>query len=185
MSFLKGQKVSVVDEAITGEVVFVGKDGVTIITEEGFELDFQENELIIMEDSYLKTNVFLKADIDEAVSDKESKKPVYSVVKKKRERDQPIMEIDLHIHKLLPSSRGMAKHDILTYQLNAAQRQLDFAMQKRIQRVVFIHGVGEGVLKLELEYLFKRYEGIKYYEADYQKYGLGATEVYITQKGMN
>jgi hypothetical protein len=47
--------------------------------------------------------------------------------------------------------------------------------------VVFIHGVGEGVLKIELEYLFRRYENVKYYDADYQKYGLGATEVYILQ----
>ena len=46
---------------------------------------------------------------------------------------------------------------------------------------VFIHGVGEGVLKLELEYLFSRYDNVKFYDADYQKYGLGATEVYIYQ----
>ena len=61
------------------------------------------------------------------------------------------------------------------------KRRLEFAMQKRIQKIVFIHGVGEGVLKIELEYLFKRYEGIKFYDANYQKYGQGATEVYIFQ----
>jgi dsDNA-specific endonuclease/ATPase MutS2 len=46
--------------------------------------------------------------------------------------------------------------------------------------MVFIHGKGEGVLKLELEYLLKRYN-VKFYDANYQKYGLGATEVYIYQ----
>jgi len=66
-------------------------------------------------------------------------------------------------------------------QLDTARRQLEFAIRKRIQKVVFIHGVGEGVLKTELEYLFGRYN-VKYYDADYQKYGLGATEVYIYQK---
>ncbi len=40
------------------------------------------------------------------------------------------------------------------------------------------HGI-EGVLKEELEFLFGRYDNLKYYDADYQKYGLGATEVYI------
>jgi len=54
-------------------------------------------------------------------------------------------------------------------------------MAKRIQKIVFIHGVGEGVLKIELEYLFARYNNVKYYDANYQKYGLGATEVYILQ----
>jgi len=91
------------------------------------------------------------------------------------------MEVDLHIHQLLNSYKGMTKHDILTFQLDTAKHKLEFAMLKRIQKVVFIHGVGEGVLKLELEYLFKRYENIKFYDAHYQKYGLGATEVYIFQ----
>jgi hypothetical protein len=49
---------------------------------------------------------------------------------------------------------------------------------------VFIHGVGEGVLKLELEYLFGRYNNVKFYDADYKKYGLGATEVYIYQNAL-
>ena len=46
---------------------------------------------------------------------------------------------------------------------------------------MFIHGVGEGVLKEELHYLFNKYENVKHYDANYQKYGLGATEVYIYQ----
>jgi hypothetical protein len=48
--------------------------------------------------------------------------------------------------------------------------------------MVFIHGVGAGVLKSELEFMFNRYEGLKFYEADYQKYGQGAMEVYLFQK---
>ena len=77
----------------------------------------------------------------------------------------------------------MANHDMLTLQLDTAKRQLEFAIRKRIQKVVFIHGVGEGVLKIELDYLFGRYGNVKFYDADYQKYGLGATEVYIYQNG--
>ena len=46
----------------------------------------------------------------------------------------------------------------------SSRRQLEFAIRKRIQKVVFIHGVGAGVLKEELNYLFKRYENVKYYD---------------------
>jgi CTP:phosphocholine cytidylyltransferase-like protein len=74
----------------------------------------------------------------------------------------------------------MSNHEMLNLQMDTAKRQLEFAIRKRIQKVVFIHGVGEGTLKAELEYLFGRYD-VKYYDADYQKYGLGATEVYIYQ----
>ena len=87
----------------------------------------------------------------------------------------------MHIHHLTNSTKGMSNHEMLTLQLDTAKRQLEFAIRKRMQKVVFIHGVGEGVLKLELEYLFGRYNNVKYYEANYQKYGLGATEVYIYQ----
>ncbi|NNK27798.1 MAG: Smr/MutS family protein, partial [Flavobacteriaceae bacterium] len=62
-----------------------------------------------------------------------------------------------------------------------ARRQLEFAIKKRIPKIVFIHGVGEGVLKLELEYLFGRYDNILFYDANYQKYGVGAIEVRIFQ----
>ena len=91
------------------------------------------------------------------------------------------MEVDLHINQLVRSTKGMSKHDMLTLQLDTAKRRLEFAINKRIQKVVFIHGVGEGVLKTELEYLFGRYNNVKFYDANYQKYGLGATEVYIYQ----
>ncbi|MEX0289869.1 MAG: Smr/MutS family protein [Flavobacteriaceae bacterium] len=115
-----------------------------------------------------------------AKSAKETPKKKVKVVKPK-ERNAPKMEVDLHIHHLVPSTRNMSNFDMLNTQLETAKRQLDFAIRKRIQKVVFIHGVGEGVLKEELHYLFKKYDNLSYYDADYQKYGLGATEVYIYQ----
>jgi dsDNA-specific endonuclease/ATPase MutS2 len=69
---------------------------------------------------------------------------------------------------------------MLNLQIDTAKRKLEYAIQKRISKVVFIHGVGEGVLKSELQFLLQKYP-VKYYDASYQKYGLGATEVYIFQ----
>jgi hypothetical protein len=89
--------------------------------------------------------------------------------------------VDLHIEKLVPSKRGMSNYDILTLQMETAKRQLDFAIKNRMPKVVFIHGVGEGVLKAELDFMLGRYDTISFQDANYQKYGLGATEVYIKQ----
>ena len=61
------------------------------------------------------------------------------------------------------------------------QRQLEFAITKRIPKVVFVHGVGEGVLKAELDFLLGRYENVSFYDASYKEYGFGATEVRIHQ----
>ena len=40
--------------------------------------------------------------------------------------------------------------------------------------------MGEGVLKSELQRLLHKYS-VKFYDASYKKYGLGATEVYVFQ----
>lgn len=176
----KGDKVSVLDDAISGVVMAVNGDGVSVMTLDGFEMDFQKSELIVIDGSLSKKEL-AKMDIETILSEKSQKKPGKTQRIKPKERSLPPMEVDLHIQQLVPKTRGMDKHEMLTIQIDTAKRQLDFAISKRIQKIVFIHGVGEGVLRSELEYLFGRYDNLKFYDADYQKYGRGATEVYIYQ----
>ena len=66
-------------------------------------------------------------------------------------------------------------------QAETAKRHVEFAIKNRIPKIVFIHGVGEGVLKSELDFMLGRYDNISFQDANYQKYGLGATEVYFKQ----
>lgn len=181
MSLQIGDYVLVLDEDLSGVVKHIEGHMVSIETEDGFLLDFPEEALVKNKPTSFKKDIFSHASFSAVVSEKEQfKKRKLSKIKAK-ERFQPTMEVDLHINQLVKSTKGMTKHQMLTLQLDTAKRQLEFAMNKRIQKVVFIHGVGEGVLKLELEYLFGRYDNIKFYDANYQKYGLGATEVYIYQ----
>ncbi|MBD0831780.1 Smr/MutS family protein [Aestuariibaculum sediminum] len=185
MQFKIGDKVLVLDENMSGVVTVIKNDQVTIETEDGFFLNFNESELIGVK-SKNDLAVDLDLGIGLAIREKEQQRKHKNQGKRKaKERYEPTMEVDLHIHQLVKSSRGMTNHDMLTLQLDTARRQLEFAIKKRIQKVVFIHGVGEGVLKVELEYLFGRYNNVKYYDANYQKYGLGATEVYIYQNPSN
>ncbi|WP_424493416.1 Smr/MutS family protein [Salinimicrobium sp. GXAS 041] len=175
-----GDKIAVLDEDLEGRVISLDRGVVTIETSEGFMLDFNEDELVKIEaPQELVPGNF--REISEALKEKEAFKKKKARRVKPKERNVPPMEVDLHIHKLVNNSRGMSNYDMLSIQLDTAKRQLEFAMNRRIQKVVFIHGVGEGVLRAELETLFNRYENLKYYDADYQKYGLGATEVYIFQ----
>jgi len=181
MSMIKiGDQVSVLDEPISGVVVAVQKNEVTIASEDGFHLTFLKHELVKEQSTHMITPSF--EEVQKNLQDKEvfKKKPKRSLVKVK-ERNVPPMEIDLHIHKLVKSSKGMSNYDMVTLQLETAKRQLDFAISKRIPKVVFIHGVGQGVLKEELTYLFGRYDNLRISDADYKKYGLGAMEVYIIQ----
>ncbi|GGG50345.1 hypothetical protein GCM10010976_21900 [Bizionia arctica] len=179
--FKIGDKVSVLDEDLTGLVVKILGDTITMEDENGFEMDFSKKELVLIKnESQLKRNSFLDVSLSDVINEKETVKRK-TITKKPKERFEPTMEVDLHIHQLTDKSSRMSNHDMLTLQLDTARKKLEFAIRNRIQKVVFIHGVGEGVLKIELEYLFGRYGNLKFYEANYQKYGLGATEVYIFQ----
>ena len=179
--FKVGDKVEVLDDVLSGIVKSINNSRITIVTEEGFDLDFDSSELVVIKKSELNQHSFNNVDLRTYKLEKEDKKPKKSIKIKPKERYQPKMEVDLHLHKLVDKERGMSNFDKLNLQLDTARRQLDFAIRKKIQKIVFIHGVGEGVLKMELESLFSRYDNIKYYEADYKKYGFGATEVYIFQ----
>jgi len=181
MTLKKGDQVSVLDDDITGVVTEIDGATLTIETSDGFEMTFATSEVIKMESSELQQNIFLNTTLNDVISEKEAPKRKQPTKLKRKEKELPAMEVDLHIHKLTDSDRGMSNHDMLTLQLDTARRQLEFAIKKRIPKIVFIHGVGAGVLKLELEYLFGRYSNVAYYEANYQKYGLGATEVKIFQ----
>ncbi len=176
----KGDTVSVVDDAISGVITAVDGDIISVLTEDDFEMQFSKNELVVITGAISEMDV-MQEDISKILSEKRIKKPRSSQRIKPKERKRPPMVVDLHIHQLTQQYKGMNNHDMLILQTDTAERQLNFAMDKKIQRIVFIHGVGEGVLKAELEYLFRRYDNVKYYEADYKEYGRGATEVYIYQ----
>lgn len=181
MMFNVNDKVEVLDDALKGRVVAVNGETVSIETSEGFALDFHQSELVKTSDEQNRMISTSNVEISEILKEKAGPKKHQPVRPRSKDRSVPPMEVDLHIEKLVNSFRGMSNYDILNLQLETAKRQIEFAARKRIQKIVFIHGVGEGVLKAELDFLLGRYDNLKFYDADYQKYGIGATEVYFFQ----
>ena len=179
--FNKGDKVSVLDEDVNGVVVLVKDKEVTIETEDGFTMTYFVNELLKINDSSNLMDSIKRINVGEVAKEKEIPKPRSFVKEKKDKREIPAPEFDLHIEKLVPNKRGMSNYDILTLQAETAKRHIEFAIKNRIPKIVFIHGVGEGILKSELDFLLGRYDNIAFQDGNYQKYGQGATEVYIKQ----
>ncbi len=176
-----GDKVEVLDEAISGTVIGIKNNEILIETTDEFTMTFFVNELVKINTSSVLSGFFSTQSLTSVLKDKEAPKKRSFVKEKKSRKDEFVLEVDLHIEKLVPSKRGMSNYDILTLQIETAKRQLDFAIKNRMPKVVFIHGVGEGVLKADLDFLLGRYNNISFQDANYQKYGLGATEVYIKQ----
>ena len=98
----------------------------------------------------------------------------------KRKGDEGVIVVDLHANALLDTTAGMSAGDILNYQLDVFRRTLKEHASKKGQRIVFVHGKGEGVLRRalinDLVYRFKHYT---YQDASFQEYGYGATQVTI------
>ena len=174
-NFDVGDKVELIDDNVSGTVVKVDQDEVTFETEDGFEMKVPAN-LIVKIVGKLKIDSNNDLLLSKVNSDLNAKPKTPSP---KPKRQQPAMEVDLHIHNLVDKTSHLSNFEMLNIQLEHSQRKIDFAIKKRIKRIIFIHGVGQGVLKAELQTLFRRYDYIEFYDADYQKYGLGATEIYI------
>ena len=98
----------------------------------------------------------------------------------KHRGDDDIVVIDLHADELLDTTAGMTTSDILNYQMKKFRDTLTEYASKKGQKIVFIHGKGEGVLRTsiinDLHYRYKKYS---YQDASFQEYGYGATQVTI------
>jgi hypothetical protein len=179
--FNKGDKVSVLDDNIDGVVTEVNGSQITVETDNGFVMNYATHELIKkLETSELDLKI-RSFNSTEVKRQKEQPKRKASVKVSVR-GEIPPPEFDLHIEKLVKNHKSLSNFDILNIQSETAKRHIEFALRNRIPKIVFIHGVGEGVLKAELDFMLGRYENLTFRDADYQKYGVGATEVIFKQR---
>ena len=92
----------------------------------------------------------------------------------------PLIEIDLHIGELTDTTAGMEPKDMLELQLDVVKKTMAAHSRRAGQKIVFIHGKGEGVLrKAVLDFLKKEYPKADLQDASFREYGFGATLVTI------
>ncbi|RLD38868.1 MAG: hypothetical protein DRI74_02540 [Bacteroidetes bacterium] len=88
-------------------------------------------------------------------------------------------EIDLHISALDPDYQNLEKNEIMKIQLDYFEKTLEDAMIHQYQKLIYIHGIGNGILKNELRRILRSYPDIQVKEAAFSNYGYGAIEVHI------
>lgn len=92
----------------------------------------------------------------------------------------PLIEVDLHIGELTDSLVGMEPKDMLEMQLAEVRKHMKSNSRRIGQKLVFIHGKGEGVLrKAVLDLIRKEYPKAELQDASFREYGFGATLVTI------
>ncbi len=144
---------------------------------------FEEGALlypIVRADVPEKELLVSAAELQEAMQQKarEDRRAPQPIVKKKA--DSAVLEVDLHIHQLLDDTSGLDNAAILGYQLDKFHEILAQYASHKGQKIVFIHGKGDGVLRKAIEKELKtRYKAYYYQDASFREYGFGATMVTI------
>lgn len=178
-----GDHVAVLDDVLKGFITAINGNLFTLEDSSGMHYHFSADELVKIESNQYELSKYSDINnplLHEKTQEQTKNKKSFFTNNEK----EVILEVDLHIHQLVASTKGMDNYDMLTLQTNTAKAKLEYAIEKRFSKIIFIHGKGAGVLKTELTYLFGNYP-VKFYDASYQKYGLGATEVYIFQNKKN
>ena len=144
---------------------------------------FDEKAIIIslmINDEHLETPLTFAKDIEDAMKTKKmiDKKDLTRSIKK-IEHKPDVLEIDLHIHELVDTTVGMSNSDMLELQIKKVNEVLHDNTTKG-QKIVFIHGKGEGVLRnTVIDELKKKYKNYTYQDASFKEYGYGATLVTV------
>lgn len=146
---------------------------------------FDEIALIqtVFEFKNLSEDKHKAADEIEALKDslgtvkKEPRKRINTTLIDRHIKEEGFAEVDLHIEKLRSDYKSLPDYEKINTQISYFSQCLDSAIGKGLKRVVFIHGVGSGILKERIRKILDEYENLKYKNASFLKYGEGATEV--------
>ena len=164
MQFTVGEKVRFINESGTGIIKKIIDSNTYIVEDDtGFDIEIKFKELVkIHSDVYPDT----PADPE----------PCYRSIP----RLDYGKEIDLHIHQLIEDETNLLSHEKLLLQLSSLANYInDYILPERISEFVVIHGVGKGALKSEIYHYFLNKKGFFICDADYRKYGKGATKVKV------
>ncbi len=97
------------------------------------------------------------------------------------EEKPELVEVDLHLPELVDDFRDLTPSEMLHIQINHFRKKLEECiLTPSVKKIVFIHGVGNGTLKLELrKILAHEYSHYDYQDASFKEYGFGATMVIL------
>ena len=161
-------------------------DGVKFYKLHSFrENDFFEDEALIYplvtNDGAEREMLISATDLQEAMTQKvHQDSPKKQIFRSEKTPANAVVEVDLHINQLLDSTSGLSNTDMLEVQLKTFHETIEKYKSRKGQKIVFIHGKGEGVLRnAVLNELKTKYRHYPAQDASFKEYGFGATMITI------
>lgn len=194
MAFKVGDRVRFLDSVGEGIIRSIVSDQQVMVEDEtGFEYPYPVKQLLAIKNAAREHDAYriaepeirevLMRNVNEGALKKAEtdfnikyKNPNATNIQRKGE----FIEVDLHIHELVDSTSGLQNADIIDIQMKHFERMMGIAEQKKVRRVILIHGVGQGVLRSEIRNSLEQYyPNARFHDADFRIYGHGATEVIL------
>jgi hypothetical protein len=102
---------------------------------------------------------------------------------KKKEESSDTYEVDLHLDEISMKNSQLAPAAILSLQMSRFHGAIEEAIGKNMRRLVVIHGIGQGTLKMQIrKELQEKYPKYIYQDASFREYGFGATMVHLVHE---
>jgi hypothetical protein len=173
MNFKIGDRVKFLDEIGEGIVKSISNGLVMVEDEHGFDIPYPPEALIkVVQLDIGEVDKRLAGESDQS-ENRSGHRETFRILEGK----QPVMEVDLHLHEITDDEKGLTDHEKIEMQLTHFERSLQAAIDRRISRVIFIHGIGKGRLRDELRQRLRNKANCEFMDASYRTYGYGATEV--------
>ena len=162
---LKGQKVRMMDTNDTATIVGFGKDF--------YELELDGLTIRAVRNEFIPINPEEDRKLRSAVPSRSSKKPSDEPLRS----EDPLSDltVDLHIERI-PGSDGIPEWAALDFQMNYFRQVLRQNLKHKGKRIVFIHGVGDGILAQAIR---KELDEVFALSCSYTFGPMGATNVTI------
>ncbi len=184
MKLAVGNKVKFINENLEGEVKTIISEKIVLVScSDGFDYEVSINDILIIgEDNQHVYNVDVTEITTKLISNnkKQDKKGLLSkYIDSNKYKYESVLEIDLHLEELVEFPEKLDDWQRLHTQMQHVKNCLSAAIDENIRKIVFIHGVGTGVLKTELHNYLSGFDHLIIAAADFREYGVGATEVII------
>ena len=191
-AFKIGDKVRFLNDVGEGRVTAIQASGQILVEDDnGFEYAHAPKDLIPMESRLEMEQAYeravpsvlqiLQQEMDPVRQRKldQDFKSKYTAAQA-RPAGGAVEEVDLHLHAIVDIKAGLSPGVMLELQIAHFERMLQIGIRQRRKRMIFIHGIGQGVLRHQIWSCVEQYyPDCSCRSADPGQYGNGATEVWI------
>ena len=190
MTFNIGDKVRFLNSDGYGIITkILGSNTVELENNFGFQEEYEISELVSerKQEDYQTENLSFDHQIKSKINAEKTSKKNLDLKRKFKHLEKygakERVVIDLHIENLIDTHNGMSNSEILKIQMTHFKLFLNKSIDKKQRKIVVIHGVGEGVLRHEIRKELDIYHPyFEYYDASYDEFGYGATEIRLESK---